>query len=150
NFYDLEHVTTAHARMTADEWMMIYERAWHLYYTPEHVETLLRRAEASGSGMKRLVGAIMVYYGSFRFERLPPLQCGVFRGKVRATRRPNFARENPFIFYPRRLWEIVTTHAAIGLYFLQLEKIRRRVARDARKSPYMDLALSPTKVIEEE
>src|SRR5262249_53835982 len=68
NFYDLEHVTTAHPKMTADEWRMIYDRAWHLYYTPEHVETMLRRAEASGSGMKRLVGAIMVYYGSFRFE----------------------------------------------------------------------------------
>ncbi|HLJ93323.1 MAG TPA: radical SAM protein, partial [Gemmataceae bacterium] len=47
NRYDVEHVTTAHARMSAQEWRDIYDRAWHLYYSPEHVETLLRRARAS-------------------------------------------------------------------------------------------------------
>ena len=46
NHYDVEHVTTAHPRMSARQWREIYDRAWHLYYSPEHVETLLRRALA--------------------------------------------------------------------------------------------------------
>ena len=44
NNYDLEHVTTDHPRMSAAEWRGIYDRAWHLYYSPEHIATLLRRA----------------------------------------------------------------------------------------------------------
>src|SRR5262249_52054495 len=43
NKYDVEHVTTAHPRMSAQELRGIYDRAWHLYYSPEHVETLMRR-----------------------------------------------------------------------------------------------------------
>ena len=69
---------------------------------------MLRRAEASRSGAKRLVGAIMVYYGSYCFERLHPLQCGIFRRKIRTTSAvPHFAaRENPLVFYPRRVLEM--------------------------------------------
>jgi len=52
NNYDLEHVTARHPRMTADQWQGIYDRAWHLYYTPEHVATLLRRAKADGVGAR--------------------------------------------------------------------------------------------------
>ena len=33
NRYDVEHVTTAHPRMTTQEWQGIYDRAWHLYYS---------------------------------------------------------------------------------------------------------------------
>ena len=33
NKYDLEHVCTAHGRMTRDEWQGVYQRAWLQYYT---------------------------------------------------------------------------------------------------------------------
>ncbi len=52
NRYDVERVTTHHPRMTAQEWTDIYRQAWHLYYSPQHVETLLRRAAAGGAGMQ--------------------------------------------------------------------------------------------------
>ena len=44
NRYDVEHVTMRHPRMSRQEWSDIYDRAWRLYYSPQHVETLLRRA----------------------------------------------------------------------------------------------------------
>src|SRR5262245_2467442 len=50
NVYDLEHVTTGHRQMSPAAWLDIYQRAWHLYYTPEHIETLLKRAVATGAG----------------------------------------------------------------------------------------------------
>jgi hypothetical protein len=40
NKYDLEHVCTAHGRMTDGEWQGGYQRAWSQYYSMEHIETL--------------------------------------------------------------------------------------------------------------
>lgn len=142
NRYDAEHVTTHHPRMSAAEWQDIYRRAWHLYYSPEHVETLLRRAHACGPRAKRLAAMIFLYYGSYRFENVHPLQCGVLRRKVRTTRRPGLPRENPLLFYPRRLWELGSTHAAGGTYYLWLQRLRQRIERDPNAASYTDLALS--------
>src|SRR3954451_25029303 len=46
NKYDLEHAVTAHPKMSQAEWEKIYWDAWQLYYTPQHVETIFRRAKA--------------------------------------------------------------------------------------------------------
>ena len=48
NKYDTVHVTTDHPRMSREEWQDIYRKAWDAYYTPEHVETLVRRGEKVG------------------------------------------------------------------------------------------------------
>jgi hypothetical protein len=142
NRYDLEHVTTAHPHMSARQWQAIYNRAWHLYYSPEHVETLFRRARASGIATSRIVWSICCYYGSYLFEKVHPLQCGILRRKVRTTRRPGLPRENPFLFYPRRLWETVCTYAALGKYYLWLQRLRQRIDRDPKAAAYTDAALS--------
>ena len=41
NSYDLEHVCTAHSRMSISEWAGIYNEAWSTYYSPDHMEVLL-------------------------------------------------------------------------------------------------------------
>jgi Radical SAM superfamily len=48
NKYDVEHVCALHPRMSQEQWEAIYREAWSLYYTPKHMETLLRRAVATG------------------------------------------------------------------------------------------------------
>ena len=53
NRYDLEHVCAAHPRMSQQEWEAIYREAWSLYYTPDHMKTLLRRAAATGVPMRQ-------------------------------------------------------------------------------------------------
>ena len=50
NKYDLEHITTGHARMTTDQWQQVYRQAWSTYYTREHELTILRRTQALGVG----------------------------------------------------------------------------------------------------
>ena len=45
--YDLFYVTTRHSRMADAELLGICRQAWERYYTPEHVETVLRRANES-------------------------------------------------------------------------------------------------------
>jgi hypothetical protein len=142
NKYDLEHVTTAHPQMTAKQWRNTYDRAWHLYYSPAHVETLFRRAKASGIALGRIVWSVMCYYGSYRFEKVHPLQCGLVRRKVRTTRRPGLPRENPLLFYARRVAEVVTTTVGLAAYWLWLERLRRRVARAPRAAADTDAALA--------
>ena len=70
-----------------------------------------------------------------------PLQGGYFRRKIRRHRRSALPRENPLVFYPRRVREIVETHAKLAAFYLYLHRIRRRVERDQR--PYTDPALTP-------
>ncbi|MEE8451896.1 MAG: hypothetical protein V3R99_08275, partial [Thermoguttaceae bacterium] len=149
NRYDTEHVTVKHPRMSAEQWLDIYDRAWHLYYSPAHVETLLRRAKACGCGITRMLAAVLVYHGSYLVENLHPLQCGILRRKLPSTRRSSFPKENPLLFYPRRVWETISTYLSVGRYYLKLERTRRRIARDPQANQYTDLALTPVEPAEE-
>jgi hypothetical protein len=142
NRYDSEHAVTAHPRMSAEEWKAIYDRAWHLYYSPEHVETLLRRARAGGPKTRSVAGAIFTFYGSHCFERVHPLQSGVFRRKVRRTRRPGSPCDNALLFYARRVWECFWTCARGARYYFWLRRLRHRIDHDPHAAAYSDAALS--------
>ena len=61
NKYDVEHVCTAHPRMSKQEWEAIYQEAWSLYYTPAHMKTLLRRAAATGVPLGSLVKVLATF-----------------------------------------------------------------------------------------
>ena len=102
NKYDLEHVLTAHPVMSKEEWEGIYRDAWSIYYTDEHVETILRRGVASGISTKKIVDALIVFSGATRIEDVHPLQFGFVRRKARRQRRHGMPIESPLIFYPRR------------------------------------------------
>ncbi len=141
NKYDLEHVTTGHPLMSADEWQKVYRQAWDLYYSAEHIETIFRRAKASGIKPVRLLNHILQFYFTFIQENVHPLQGGYFRRKIRHTRRSHLPRESPLVFCPRRLREVIATHAKLAAFYLYLHRIRRRVERDDR--PYTDPALTP-------
>jgi radical SAM superfamily enzyme YgiQ (UPF0313 family) len=141
NKYDLEHVTTGHRSMTPREWQAVYRNAWDLYYSPEHIETIFRRAKASGIKPVRLLNHILQFYFTFIQENVHPLQGGYFRRKLRDQRRAGLPRENPVFFYPRRAREVVETHAKLAAFYLYLHRIRRRVERDERA--YTDPALTP-------
>jgi len=141
NKYDLEHVTTGHPVMSAGEWQRVYRAAWDLYYSTEHIETIFRRAKASGIKPVRLLNHILQFYFTFLQEKVHPLQGGYFRRKVRRSRRAGLPRENPLVFYPRRVIEVVDTHARLASFYLYLHRIRRRVERD--QHPYADPALAP-------
>jgi radical SAM superfamily enzyme YgiQ (UPF0313 family) len=141
NRYDLEHVTARHPLMSTEDWQAIYRSAWDLYYSDAHIETIFRRAKASGMKPVRLLNHIVQFYFTVTREHVHPLQGGYFRRKVRHQRRAGLPREHPIVFYPRRVREAVGTHARLALYYLHLYRIRRRVERDAR--PYTDPALTP-------
>ncbi len=141
NKYDLEHVTTGHSVMTPHDWQKVYRQAWDLYYSTEHIETIFRRAKASGIKPVRLLNHILQFYFTFIQENVHPLQGGYFRRKLRRQRRAGLPRENPLLFYPRRVQEVLQTHIKLAIFYLYLHRIRRRVERDP--APYADPALAP-------
>ena len=143
NQYDSEHAVTAHPRMTAEEWQGIYKRAWHLYYTPAHVKTILRRAAATNINLGRVASMIFYFYASHAFEGVHPLQSGVFRRKRRSQRRATFPRESAFAFYPRRTAEILGTYIPALWYLARLELLRWQIRRDPHRKDYTDVAISP-------
>jgi hypothetical protein len=145
NKYDLEHVTAHHPAMTAAEWQSIYRRAFDLYYSPEHIERMFRRAKAAGIKPVRLVNHVLQFYFTFKQEKVHPLQGGFFRRKLRRQRRSGLPRENPLVFYPRRVFEVADTHLRLAAFYLFLHHLRKKVERDTR--PYSDPALAP---VEEE
>jgi hypothetical protein len=141
NKYDLEHVTTGHPLMTAGDWQAIYRSAWDLYYSDAHIETIFRRAKASGIKPVRLLNHIVQFYFTVTQEHVHPLQGGYFRRKLRRHRRAGLPRENPIIFYPRRVRDAVGTQVRLAIFYLHLHRIRRRVERDAQ--PHVDPTLTP-------
>jgi hypothetical protein len=141
NKYDLEHVTAHHPVMSDAEWQALYRDAFDQYYSPEHIERLFRRAKASGIKPVRLVNHVLQFYFTFRQEKVHPLQGGFMRRKIRTQRRSGLPRENPLLFYPRRLWEFADTHVKLVAFYLFLHRVRKRVERDS--APYTDPALSP-------
>ena len=84
NKYDLEHALTPHAHMSKAEWEKLYRDAWAIYYTPEHIETILRRAQAYGINILRLAQIILWFAQSLAIERVHPLQGGFVRLKTPA------------------------------------------------------------------
>jgi len=141
NKYDLEHVTAHHPSMSDREWQTLYRSAFDQYYSPEHIERIFRRAKASGMKPVRLVNHVLQFYFTFRQEKVHPLQGGFFRRKIRRTRRAGLPRENPLLFYPRRVFEVVDTHVRLVAFYLFLHRIRKKVERDPL--PYSDPALIP-------
>ena len=61
NLYDGEHAVANHPKMSKEEWEEVYRDAWTTYYTPEHMETILRRGAASKCSMSRLVSFIFMF-----------------------------------------------------------------------------------------
>ena len=111
NNYDLEHVCTAHPKMSRQEWEAIYHEAWALYYTPEHMETLLRAPSATGVPMGSLVKLLFTFSTTMPLEHVHPLQSGILRLKHPSERRPGQPGENGLPFYARYIRDLVVRNA---------------------------------------
>jgi radical SAM superfamily enzyme YgiQ (UPF0313 family) len=143
NNYDTEHPTTDHPHMKAEVWKRTYDKVWKLYYSAAHIETLLKRAMITGASTTELAITIFHYYASHTFERVHPLQAGLFRRKLRTERRSTFPLESPLIFYPRRLKEMLGTYVPALWFLWKIVRQRRRIERDPNAKSYTDTALAP-------
>ena len=143
NIYETEHVCTAHPRMSKQQWEAIYKEAWSLYYTPEHMETLLRRTAATGGPMFSLTKLLLTFSTSDRLEKVHPLQSGLVRMRHPSERRPGLPRESSRVFYSRHIWELLSRNARLIAAAVRLLARMYRINRDPNRLAYSDLALTP-------
>ena len=143
NTYDVEHVCTDHARMSRKEWQDIYQEAWGLYYSAEHMRTLLRRAAATGVSLKSLVKLLVTFSSTVRLESVHPLQSGIVRMRHPSERRPGQAAESAFVFWPRVIWNTLAVHVHLARLIASLALQARAIQRSSSAVDYIDQALMP-------
>ena len=143
NKYDLNHAVTAHPKMSQTEWEETYRKAWKTYYTDAHIETVLRRAIATGTSPGKTMFFITWFNGCIDIERIHPLEGGFLRRKHRKSRRSGLPIENPLVFYPKTFLETFLKQIKWISLYSRLRLIYRKVRKDPKKLEYMDLALEP-------
>jgi radical SAM superfamily enzyme YgiQ (UPF0313 family) len=142
NKYDVEHVVTAHPKMTQEEWEGAYQSAWGIYYTDDHLETIVRRAYASGINIRSLMPVLFWFSSAVAIEDMHPLQWGIFRIKYRRDRRSGLPLESPITFYARYAADIARKVVIVAKRWRHLKSIVRKVEADPHAKLYMDEALT--------
>jgi hypothetical protein len=148
NKYDIENVTTAHPKMTPEEWQKTYFDVWEWYYSDEHIARLMKRNIAYGIKPVKIWRLVLQIYGAMHFENVHPQQCGYFRLKDRTQRRPELPRVPAVLFYPQYAWETVSKYARFVAYGWKIDRIRKRLQKDPAVRNYRDVAI--TRVVEAE
>jgi hypothetical protein len=145
NKYDVEHVCTAHSRMTGKDWQDIYHEAWSLYYTPAHMKTLLRRAKATGVPLGNLAKYLLTFSMTDRLEHVHPLQGGIFRLKHPSERRPELPRESLWLFWLRFGRDAFVKHMVLIGAAGWLLTWQMLIAYGPGADDYRDQALAPVR-----
>ncbi|MDT8399545.1 MAG: radical SAM protein [Pseudomonadales bacterium] len=143
NKYDLHHRVSHHPRMSDKEWDEVYKAAWKAYYTPAHIETIMRRS-AVGPRPKapRLLSLMLWFYATIAIENVHPLEGGYFRLKYRRDRRHGLPLENPCRFYVRYATETVCKHLHFCALILRQLPGYLRVRFSINPGAYTDLSLT--------
>jgi radical SAM superfamily enzyme YgiQ (UPF0313 family) len=143
NKYDLDHVTVAHSSMSKAEWECAYKLAWDTYYSWRHIETVMRRAAATGSNVGKIKTYALYFKGYHPIEHVHPLEGGVLRLKDRHERRPHLPIEPAWLFYPRYFAQTSVKAVRWATLAIRLEWLARKVKTDPQRLKYMDQALTP-------
>jgi hypothetical protein len=131
--------------MTREELEAIYQEAWSLYYTPQHIETLLRRAKVTNLPMLSFMKVLVQFTTMMQVEKVHPLQSGLFRLKHVDERRPGLQPESRLTFYPRFVWTLIANNLKLIATIWWMFKLKRRIERDPNCARYTDQALTPVR-----
>ena len=115
-----------------------------MFYTDEHLETIMRRAYATGINIRSLMPVLMWFSSAVKIENLHPLQWGIFRVKHRKDRRPGLphrvAARRSTRTMPRRHRRKATK---LARRWLHLKSIVAKIEADPNAKLYQDEALVP-------
>jgi hypothetical protein len=144
NKYDLNHRVSHHPTMSDADWEEAYRAAWYAFYTPEHINTILRRACAHPLGRPgTALSTILWFYLMILFEGVHPLEGGALRLKSRRDRRHGMRLENPVTFYAR-YWGGTAVKA--WRYFRVYRRCKAMLdaaLKAQNRASYSDLAIAP-------
>jgi hypothetical protein len=143
NRYTLENVVTDHSRMSRSEWQQAYRAAWEQFYSATHLETILRRAHASGINIWSLRPILLWFSSAVPLENVHPLQAGIIRLRRRADRRTGMPMEPRLPFYAKYASSLVRKHTALYRRWRMLKNLCRKIEKDDPNRSYKDRALLP-------
>ncbi|HKV91595.1 MAG TPA: radical SAM protein [Candidatus Angelobacter sp.] len=143
NKYDLEHVTTRHQEMGTLDWEKLYRDTWRNFYSLEHMETVLRRAVATGVDVNNMMVLLLWFHFCIVHEKIDPLQGGYLRRKYRKDRQPTLPVEAPWVFYPRYIGNLLFKHYKMAQLFWRFRRFRKGLEQDPQARAYRDVALTP-------
>jgi len=143
NIYDLNHICTAHPKMSREEWDRAYKGAWQRYYTIDHVEKVMRRVAMTKANASNALFLITWFMGSINIEHIHPLEGGFLRLKFRRDRRPGYPVEPAWSFYPKYWGEVAAKLVRWTSLYLRLRRIYLRIKHDPMRYAYSDTAMTP-------
>jgi len=150
NKYDLNHRVSHHSGAMSDaEWEEAYRAAWHTFYTPEHINTILRRTCANKLGRpSTTLSTILWFYLMILFEGVHPLEGGALRLKKRRDRRAGMPLESRFTFYPRYWFGTALKAVRYARVYLRCKAMLDAALKADDRWTYTDLAIAPPKADE--
>jgi len=144
NKYHLSSRVSHHPTMSDADWEWAYNEFHRRYYTFEHMETILRRMVALGSGRKiATINRLVAYRESVRVENVSMVESGYLRIRRRRQRRSGMARESALAFYPWHWFLTVRSAAVFTATYLRLKAIMRRIEKDPNRFAWRDAAITP-------
>lgn len=100
-----------------------------LYYSPEHVERVIRRTKLWNYDSYNMMAKLFSFYEAIKLEDVHPLESGLFRRKYRLDRRAGMPIESPLSFYPPYLGGVVEACPPGGTVLALLAYPQARRAR---------------------
>ena len=144
NKYHLSSRVSHHPTMSDADWEWAYREFHRRYYTFEHMETILRRMVALGSGRKiATINRLVAYREAVRVENVSMVESGYLRIRRRGQRRSGMARESALAFYPWHWILTVRSAAVFTATYLRLKAIMRRIEKDPNRFAWRDAAITP-------
>ena len=148
NAYDSAHVVNDHPSMSRSALQAAYHRAWDDFYSWDHILTLLSRSIVTHRKTATLAALICQYYGTHRYEAIHPLQGGLLRRRVAASKRGSTTA--PLLSSLKWRFKSAKSAFGLGLFYLRLQRVRRRLQKRLSRSGYADTAIEATDLGEPE
>jgi hypothetical protein len=149
NKYDLNHRVSHHGTMSDAEWEEAYRAAWHAFYTPEHINTIMRRTcAAKNLRPGTTLGTILWFYLMILYEGVHPLEGGALRMKFRRDRRHGMKLENPLVFWSRQVFGGAVKYWGYFRVWRRCKKMLDAALAAPDRFTYSDLAIAPPKADE--
>jgi hypothetical protein len=115
--------------------------AWKEFYTLGHIETVLRRAAATGIPLDEITSPLLWFHFCAVYEKIDPLRSGSVRRKHRLDRRPTMPKEGWLGFWTRYGWDLAWKRWKRLQLDLRFRSFVKRLQLDRSAKSYRDRAL---------
>ena len=145
NTYDSAHVAVAPERMTRDELMEAYRKAWDQFYSTDHMVNVLKVWRHDWRHYWNRIFFFAAYLYASRVERLHPMNCGFWTLRDRGDRRSGLPREGFIPFWWSRFKTVNSRLRGIVRLFFQLEEVWLRSRPKSKIEEALEELIAKTK-----